>query len=183
MVSSTKILEPGVRSYDRLPEETNKSWAAFCIYLDLGSDRSFPKLCQSLGKTMSYRRVLEGWSVKYRWQQRCNDFDTDEQNIIRATLQESRREAHLKKLEKYRQDGETIGNALITQGVAMLNINQQQLLNMANNPKTVRLTPMEIQAFCRVIAITIDSGRTLLAQALGVERMLEIFNATEETES
>ena len=180
MASSAKVLEPGVRSYDRLPEETNKSWAAFCVYLDLGSDRSFPKLCQSIGKTMSYRRVIEGWSSKYNWVARCRDFDTDEQNAIRATLQESRREAHLKKLEKYRQDGETIGNALITQGVAMLNINQEQILNIAKSK--VRLTPMEIQTICRVTVLTIESGRTLLSQALGVERMLEIFNGTEEAE-
>ena len=39
----------GAKIYDRQNNDTDKSWAAFCKYRDLGSDCSLEKVRQEIG--------------------------------------------------------------------------------------------------------------------------------------
>ena len=56
-----------VRIWERQPNETNRSFAAFNEYLQMGPQRSLAKAGQKVGKPTW---LLEGWSVKYDWQRR-----------------------------------------------------------------------------------------------------------------
>jgi hypothetical protein len=80
------------KPYDRQPNETDKSWAAFCMYRDMGRDRSLEKLRQDrsergIANTLS---TLGGWSVKHKWGERCSAFDDDELERESIALQKLR---------------------------------------------------------------------------------------------
>lgn len=74
--------------YDRQDTDTDKSFAAFCVYRDMGGDRSLEKLRIQCG----YRsgRKLEQWSSKYQWVKRCAAFDDDELRSQSVALQQQR---------------------------------------------------------------------------------------------
>lgn len=74
--------------YDRQNTDTDKSFAAFAIYRDMGSDRSLEKVRIECG----YRsgRKLEQWCSKYKWVERCRAFDDDELRSHSAALQQQR---------------------------------------------------------------------------------------------
>jgi hypothetical protein len=80
------------KPYDRQPNETDKSWAAFCIYRDMGRDRTLEKVDQlrsqsSPKKSLSY---LKEWSIKHSWVKRCSAFDDDELEKESIMLQKER---------------------------------------------------------------------------------------------
>ena len=97
-----------LRTYDRLPGDTDKSWAAFCRYRDMGTDeRSLDKLIQDRHKTGTKitRSVLQGWSAKHDWVARCREFDNHELEMQSIALQKERlrrRIAREKSAENYR---------------------------------------------------------------------------------
>jgi len=80
------------KPYDRQPNETDKSWAAFCIYRDMGRDRTLEKILLKYPENtpQSYVRVLKLWSVKHSWVKRCSAFDDDELEKESIMLQKER---------------------------------------------------------------------------------------------
>jgi vacuolar-type H+-ATPase subunit H len=79
---------PKSKPYDRQPNETDKSWAAFCIYRDMGRDRSAEKVRLKLGH--GSRIIVERWSSKYSWVKRCSAFDDNELEKESIMLQKER---------------------------------------------------------------------------------------------
>ena len=79
---------PKFKPYDRQPNETDKSWAAFCIYRDMGRERSTKKVQLEC----KYRQpsILQQWSVKHKWVERCSAFDDDELERESIALQKLR---------------------------------------------------------------------------------------------
>ena len=79
--------------YDRQPNDTDKSWLAFCKYRDMGGDRTVEKVRLECG----YRSVrkLELWSSKYSWVKRVRAFDDDELQTESIALQKLRLERRL----------------------------------------------------------------------------------------
>jgi len=66
--------------WDRRPDETDKSWAAFQLYRDLPvygegeNKRTLANVASKLGySTPDY---VERWSAKYNWVERASAFDT-----------------------------------------------------------------------------------------------------------
>jgi len=79
--------------YDRQPNDTDKSWLAFCKYRDMGRDRSLEKVRQEYG--LRSVRKLELWSSKYSWVRRCAAFDDDEMQTESIALSKLRLEHRL----------------------------------------------------------------------------------------
>ena len=69
-----------VRAWDRLPEETNKSWEAFQVYIslpivgDIDERRSLKNTADRLG--LASTSSVEIWSSKYEWVARSSAYDT-----------------------------------------------------------------------------------------------------------
>ena len=55
--------------------DTPRSYNHFCIYRDMGIQRTLQKVREQLGKPPKYIRSLEYASVKYRWVERANAYD------------------------------------------------------------------------------------------------------------
>lgn len=74
--------------YDRQDTDTDKSFAAFAIYRDMGSDRTLEKVRVEIGHRSG--RNVQIWCSKYKWVERCRAFDDDELRSHSATLQQQR---------------------------------------------------------------------------------------------
>jgi hypothetical protein len=59
--------------WERQPTDTDKSYAAFCVYRDMGAQRSLEKLRQNLGKS---KALMEQWSKAHKWVDRATAYDT-----------------------------------------------------------------------------------------------------------
>ena len=108
--------------YDRQNTDTDKSWAAFCQYRDMGSDRTLEKVRQEIGHRSA--RLLERWCSKYAWVTRCRDFDSDEQRSNSVALQQQRINYKLQiekeaweKREKFLKKADQILSIPITQKI------------------------------------------------------------------
>jgi len=60
--------------WERQNNESSKAYAAFCVYRDLGPERSLEKVRQNLDKPRT-RKWLGEWSVKYNWVERAQAYD------------------------------------------------------------------------------------------------------------
>ena len=63
-----------VEPWERQKGETQKSFAAFTVYRDMGSERSLSKLSQKLVKN---KVTLAKWSVQWEWQERVGAWDVE----------------------------------------------------------------------------------------------------------
>ncbi len=74
-----------VAPYERREGETTTAWAAFIVYRDLGTSRSFRKVSKSLGKSTA---ILGRWAGQNDWSGRCAAWDSKIDNIrIGASLE------------------------------------------------------------------------------------------------
>jgi hypothetical protein len=107
-----------MRIYDRNSTDTNKSWAAFCVYRDMGLGRSLDKVAekQYQNSTKTVLGHLKNWSAKHLWVARCKSFDNDELQRQSIALQKERLKARIK-LEK---DAEKYRAALANRASQML---------------------------------------------------------------
>ena len=77
-MSVAKVNAP--EPWERQPEETPKAFEAFCVYRDLGPERSIAKAGKRLGKN---RVTLEQWSSKFDWVKRTAAWDAEQDRIAR----------------------------------------------------------------------------------------------------
>jgi hypothetical protein len=56
----------------RRPNETSVAYEAFRIYLNLGPQRTLPKVCEEVSKS---RQLITLWSSKHDWVERVRSFD------------------------------------------------------------------------------------------------------------
>lgn len=108
-----------VKSYDRQAGETEKAYAAFVIYRNLGLKRSLQKAAENyyegLGNAQKLHRnrsQFTAWCGKYNWVDRCLDYDRDEEAIARERKRELDCAEHDAKLGKFREDNEELGSEM-----------------------------------------------------------------------
>ena len=65
-------LDPEVRAWDRQPGEGTKPYSQFCVFRDLGADRTLQDTAAVLGRTAS---GLYTWAVSHRWYERVAAYD------------------------------------------------------------------------------------------------------------
>jgi hypothetical protein len=63
--------ERGVLAFEQQPREGNKAFAAFRVYLDMGTGRSLVATAEKLGKC---RILIERWSRKFDWPARVQAY-------------------------------------------------------------------------------------------------------------
>ena len=91
------------RPWDRLPSESRRAYAAFCVYRDLGPDR---KICDAVrihyaGKAC--RSIVDEWAKAHGWDERTRAYDVHMQRIREAAAEEAAK-AEAARLEAERQE-------------------------------------------------------------------------------
>jgi len=66
---------PHSELWQRQPSERSKAFSLFCMYRDLGPERSLEKLRQSGGIATVSKRNLELYSAKHDWVKRAQAYD------------------------------------------------------------------------------------------------------------
>ena len=82
--------------WERQKNESSKAYAAFCVYRDLGPERSLEKVRQNLDKPRT-RKWLGDWSVKYNWVERAQAYD----DYIERKKREEKENAILEMAERH----------------------------------------------------------------------------------
>jgi hypothetical protein len=133
----TKIYEACAPSFGgRQDGETTRSYAAFCIYRNMGTARSLEKTAQEFYPARSphnhrthpnIRRIrrIEEWCRNWQWVDRCKDFDRDEEEILRDQVRQSNIKEHDRQLEQFRQNNEAIRFGLFKMGLRLLAIGEK----------------------------------------------------------
>lgn len=65
--------------------DTPKSFEAFCIYRDMGSNRSLRKVTQKLNKSLT---LIFRWNDTHNWQERVNAYDEHQLALRNERMQE-----------------------------------------------------------------------------------------------
>lgn len=95
--------------WERQEGETQKAWEAFCIYRDLGADRSIAKVGKKLGKSAA---LMERWSAKYEWVSRCAAWDAEQDRIAR--------QEQLKEIKKMRKRHAALASSMLIKAASAL---------------------------------------------------------------
>lgn len=86
--------------WERLKNETSKAYEAFCVYRDLGTERSITKTSQTLNKN---RTTIGEWSTKFDWVKRAAAWDDEQDRIAREIAQKEQAE-EIRKMRKRHSD-------------------------------------------------------------------------------
>lgn len=70
--------------WDRLDNETTKQYEAFCVYRDMGQDRSLRAVAEKLNKSET---LMGRWSGKNQWVERSTAWDDEKERIEREIAQ------------------------------------------------------------------------------------------------
>lgn len=81
--------EPVVLPWDRQPQEPENAYAYFAVYRDMGRTRTVAKVADEVNKSRDYtHKIAAGW----RWVQRSQAFDREQDRMYGEALAERRRE-------------------------------------------------------------------------------------------
>lgn len=72
------------KPWERQPKETPKPFEAFCIYRDMGTERSIRKVAEKLGKSNT---IISRWSTNNNWVERVAAWDDEQERIEREEAQ------------------------------------------------------------------------------------------------
>lgn len=76
--------------WDRREKESTKAYEAFCIYRDLGIDRSLAKVAEKCQKSGS---LIGRWSREHDWVKRAAKWDDEQERIEREIAQREQAKA------------------------------------------------------------------------------------------
>lgn len=106
--------------WERQPEDTPKSWAAFCIYRDLGEERSILKAHQidvskkypdrTFPKEASKR--WRDWSSNFSWVRRAAAYDSHLDDLSRAKYEKEKLQARAERHQLIRLAKSKLPSAL-----------------------------------------------------------------------
>lgn len=71
-----------IEPWERQPNEGTKPFEAFCLYRDMGSERTLLKVSRQLGKSET---LIQRWSFTHKWSDRCRAYDRHLDKIAHKT--------------------------------------------------------------------------------------------------
>jgi hypothetical protein len=163
--------------WDRLPEERDKPYTAFQVYLNLGVSRSLLKVAAELSKSEA---LIKRWSAEFGWVERARAFDAD----LAYQAMEGRREAmrHAASDDQLEAFRERVGkNATLLDGAgkafletALMGIDRIRKAAKAD-PNADVIIPASLTSALRAAAMAIQAGADQSAVQLGIEDLLGVF--------
>jgi len=81
------------QEWDRLTGEPSKAYHHFCLYRDTGVSRSLRKMGKD-GECGAKLGQLERWSSKWRWVERCQQYDDYAERQLRVQQEKERLDMH-----------------------------------------------------------------------------------------
>ncbi len=90
------------KPWERLEEESSKSYHAFQVYLNFGEERSLRKVAEKEGQNGGKKRVkiYEKLSSKYKWVERAKAYDDYVLGKIRDKIEKKRIKSKIDRIKK-----------------------------------------------------------------------------------
>jgi hypothetical protein len=161
------------RSYLAL-NETDKEFELFKLYCMYGGGRSLQYISTVSNVTPS---VLSKLSSKNSWKRRAEDYDRAELVKKMQQLQTSKHELHIRKLDKYREEQEALGQQLTLNAARIAFLANSTLSKMLNEDR--ELDARDLPGMLNVAAKLADVGKNLQSTALGVDNLLVALEEAE----
>lgn len=120
---------------EKLPYEPDKAYGYFLDYLELGKNRNIKKLYEFLGKEISYS-VLITYNKKYKWVERAEDYD-QQQNTKKQKLLEEEVETYFEKRRKALDGYDEIIDSLVASIVSGIMDGDIDPLQATNSIRTL----------------------------------------------
>lgn len=157
------------------PNETDKEFELFKCYTLYGGGRS----AQYVSKitNISIHKITEV-AKKNSWQRRAADYDRFQLAKRIKESQDSKHEAHLRRLEVYREEQEVLGRQLSLNAARIAFMANSTLGKMLDEQKD--LDVRDLPSILNTAAKLAEVGKNLQGSALGVDQLL---SALEEGES
>jgi hypothetical protein len=77
-------------TWDRLPDETERAWAAFVLFRDAGGIRTLRAVARELHR--GHGSCVDDWAKKYRWWERVAAYDRHLDQIAQREAAKARRD-------------------------------------------------------------------------------------------
>lgn len=157
--------------WDRLPEESAKAYAAFCIYRGLPLKERSRDIAYRLsrGWAADVKTLASGgwtkWSKDYRWLERASAHDEH----IEREARKGEERSQIRKLREFRIDQQRSAQTASRQALKALQKAGEKLETL----KAKDLRPSEAAAFMQAAARLLESASAQQASALAVDEMLE----------
>lgn len=156
------------KAWDKLPNETNKAYTAFVLYLQFGTERSLQKVADYLGKS---KRNIEKWSQKFNWVERINAFELErKEEAIENNIKQ-----HHSKLSALKKQCEDTAVAL--HGISLMALGKlyKRLESMTVEDMNAMDAGTTINSVKNVSIIS-SEALDAYARSLGVGELMETVN-------
>lgn len=170
-----------ISTIERLPEESNRAFAARIEYVTMGPDRSLDKTRQRLGKSAGYTRQLQEWSTRYGWASTAAGWDNQQAAVALRIASEKYRAD----LEKHRSEASEAGHALyVVAGQLIRSINEilgrpKKIKGEDGKIYTVHNIDLNANTFS-IAARAMQTALDLKAHALNVDKLLPSLASEDE---
>lgn len=152
-------------TWEMQPGETPKAFAAFCVYRDMGPERSIEGVAQKCTKSVS---LMRRWSEGNQWASRAAAYDAYMDSVRRGGYEEAERSAACRAyLERVR----TSAAEVLAAGQLCLKIAARSLKAYQDLPPET-LTPSDASGLIRAGVAAVDYGINAEAVALGLSETL-----------
>lgn len=88
-----------MQQWERFDTDTDKSFEAFCVYRDMGSNRSHEKVAKELGKSAT---LISRWASENDWSERISAYDDYLREEHRKRVESARLEVAENVLDDYK---------------------------------------------------------------------------------
>lgn len=155
--------------WDFDPElDSGKSYEAFVIYRNLGRIRSLDSVAQTLGKQ---RSLIYRWSVGGKWASRALEYDLELEKAERDINEHQRLIEHKSKLERYRQQIESLGWTQLELAARCVQVCNEALEKYGVEKRDLK--PIEVRAIASAGASAAEIGTKLLSDGLGLVQIID----------
>ena len=115
--------------WEKRKSESTRAYRAFCVYRDMGADRSLSKVREKLGRKSGYERQLQEWSSNHEWVNRVAAYDEHLEMLLRADLETRLLIERRKQIERELEDTENLlGKYDAVFNMSRLHVQQQSKL-------------------------------------------------------
>lgn len=156
------------------PNESEKEFELFTVFVNCGGGRSISYISQITNFTSN---TINKIAQRNNWQRRAADYDT---HMLAQKLQEAktaRHERHMRQLEAYRQQQETLGHQLSLNAARIAFLANKKLSQMLDSEQDIDVRDMP--SLLNTAGKLAEVGKNLQSSALGVDQLL---SAIEEAE-
>jgi hypothetical protein len=156
------------------PTETDKEFELFSCFVRCGGGRTLTYVSQITNLGLDKVRKI---ATRNNWLQRAADFDRYQLSKRMAEVEGERHKLHLRKLEEYREQQETIGQQLSLSAARIAYLANRKLTNMLDSDQD--LDTRDLPSLLNSAAKLAEVGKNLQGNALGVDQLLAAIEEAE----